>query len=264
MAKNTQWWGDVAFGLNDIKVWSVGDRKIAIQRLDKEWIIWNKEVNTESHAQIVTSSLKTTKTLQDVPYSRHLVTHTTDSLKVQPKLADRSIVARPATSLNVLPGEHVELYISSPLWFSVNIRESHTSMVDIPFWRPSDSWFGSSTMHGELCYAKFTDARIDLSQIEKRCHRAITPILIKNEHLDVLTIDRINLPALLLNLYVDDEQQFWTQKVEITRHDDSDKAVLQLSHHLPQHMVKDNKVISMAREKSNQHQLVKSIKSLLA
>jgi hypothetical protein len=263
MAKTKDWWGDVSLALNEVKVWSLGERKIAIQRLDKEWVIWNKELDSESSSQINVSSLKTANAFSDVPYSRHLVNQTSDTGSIAPTLADRPIGARPATSLNILPGEDVELYISSPLWFLMKLKLKASPIVDIPFLRPSDSWFGPSTMEGELCYAKYTDARVNLAQIEKRGHRAITPVLIKNQHTETLTIERINLPAPFLTLYADEEQDFWTQEVEITYHSDSDKAGLRLKRTPPKKGMGNMTLISSARQISDNHHFVKSIKSLL-
>jgi len=263
MAKTRNWWGDVSLALDEIKVWSLGERKIAIQRLEKEWVIWNKELDSESTTQITVTSLKTASTFSDLPYSRHLVSQTTDPIHISPILADRPIVARPATSLNILPGEQVELYISSPLWFLMKLKLKAFPIVDIPFLRPSDSWFGPSTMEGELCYAKYTDARVNLEQIEKRGHRAITPVVIKNQHTETLVIERINLPAPFLMLYADEQQDFWTQEVEITYHSDNDKAGLRLNPNPPKKGVGNMTLISDARQISDNHHFVKSIKSLL-
>lgn len=263
MAKTKNWWGDASLALNEIKVWSLGERKIAIQRLPKEWVIWNKELDSESTSKITITSLKTSKTFSGVPYSRHLVNQTTDSVNISPMLADRAIVARPATSLNILPGEKVELYISSPLWFLMKLNSKSSPIVDIPFLRPTDSWFGPSTMEGEFCYAKYTDARVNLTQIEARQHRAITPVVIKNQHSETLIIERINLPAPFLTLYTDEKQSFWTQEVEIAYHSDSDKSGLRLKGTPPMQGTGEMTLISKARQISDNHQFVKSIKSLL-
>ncbi|WP_339723642.1 hypothetical protein [uncultured Paraglaciecola sp.] len=263
MTKTINWWGEVSLALDEVKVWGLGKRMIAIQRLPKEWVIWNKESDSESTSQITVKSLKTANTFSDPPYSRHLVNQTTDTINISPMLADRPIVARPATSLNILPGEHIELYISSPLWFLMKLKNKTSPIVDIPFLRPSDSWFGPSTMEGELCYAKYTDARVNLLQIEKRGHRAITPVLIKNQHTETLVIERINLPAPFLALYADENQDFWTQEVEITYHSDSDKTGLRLKRSPPDKGTGNMTLVSDARQISDNRHFVKSIKSLL-
>lgn len=263
MAASKKWWGDITFEIDDIKVWNIGDRRIAIQRFEKEWLIWNAETSSESASQISLKSLKTSNTLADVPYSRHLFKQTHEILHISPSLADRSIVARPASKLNIPPGEQIELYVSTPLWFTVKPKSKSVDIADIPFWRPSDSWFGPTTMDGELCYAKYTDAKISLTKLEKRSHRAITPVLIKNEHREMLSIERINLPAPFLTLYADKEQQFWSDKIEITHHSDTQKAGLRLRNHPPEQLNDDAEVVSAARLASHDSHFVRSIKSLL-
>ena len=263
MAKVKNWWGDISLAIDEIKVWGLGERKIAIQRLNKEWIVWNKEVGSENSTQINISSLKTAKTLSNIPYSRHLVSQTKDNINISPMLADRSIVARPSHALNIQPGAYVELFISSPLWFLMRLDSEATPIVDIPFLRPSDSWFGPSTMEGELCYAKYTDAKVNLDLIEKRAHRAITPVLIKNQHTETLVIERINLPAPFLSLYVDEQQCFWTQEVEITYHSDTEKDGLKLKNSPPQRDSGNMQLVTNARHATDNNQFAKSIKSLL-
>tara|TARA_R110002111_G_scaffold145526_1_gene212016 strand:+ start:952 stop:1086 length:135 start_codon:yes stop_codon:yes gene_type:complete len=41
-------------------------------------------------------------------------------------------------------------------------------------------------MEGEMCYAKYTYAKVALENIEMRSHRAITTISISNEHDELL------------------------------------------------------------------------------
>lgn len=257
------WWGAAKLAVGEIKVWGMGERKIAVQRLDKEWVVWNIEMATDSACEIKVADIDSSHPLPQTPHSRHLVKQTSESISISPLLADRPIVARPATSLHILPGEHITLYVSSPLWFEMKLADKAPSLVDIPFLRPSDSWFGPSTMEGELCYAKYTDARVNLGQIEVRDHRAITPVLIKNQHTDTLVIERVNLPAPFLALYADEQNDFWTQEIEITYHSDSAKAGLRLRDTPPDRGKGKMRLVANARQVSDSHHFVKSIKSLL-
>lgn len=259
-----KWWGVTSFKIGEIKVWSMADRKIAIQRLAQEWLVWNEETDTESTAAINIKNLKTNNTLGDQPFSRHLFSQTNNEIDISLSLADRPIVARPASKLNIPPNQQVKLFVSTPLWFVGKQKGSDYPIVDIPFWRPSDSWFGVSTMMGELCYAKYTDARVDLANLKRRPHRAITPVIIKNEHDEPLTIERINLPAPVLGLYVDKQLQFWSDQVEITHHSDTEKAGLSINKHPPAYIQENMEVISSARVESSNNHFIRSIKSLLA
>jgi hypothetical protein len=259
-----KWWGKTSFNDGEIKIWTIGDRKIAIQRLAKEWLVWNEETSFESTAAINLKGLKTINTLGEHPFSRHLFTQTDEHLNISLLMADRAIVARPASKLNIPPGQHVALYVSTPLWFVGKQDNCEFPIVDLPFWRPSDSWFGSSTMVGELCYAKYTEARVDLANLKKRPHRAITSVLINNQHDEPLTIERINLPAPFLGLYANAENQFWSDQIEITHNSNKDKSGLKINK-LPLIEKQSNlEVISTARIELSDNHFIRSIKSLLA
>lgn len=259
-----KWWGKTSFNVGEIKVWTIGDRRIVVQRLAKEWLVWNEETPLESNATIAVKGLKTSNTLGEHPFSRHLFTQTDDYLDISLSLADRPIVARPSSKLNIPPGQQVELYVSTPLWFVAKQKGGNFPIVDIPFWRPSDSWFGISTMIGELCYAKYTEAKVDLSLLKRRPHRAITPVMIKNEHDEPLLIERISLPAPFLGLYADSQHQFWSDKIEITHHSDTEKAGLSINKQAPKYMQGEIEVVSSARIDSSNNHFIRSIKSLLA
>jgi hypothetical protein len=150
---------------------------------------------------------------------RHLTTVTEDRIVVLPRLGDRSIVAKPSVLLRVLPGGEGQIYVSTPIWFSVQTK-SGLSLIDVPWQRPSDSWFGPSTRTGELCYAKYTDARLIYDNIEHHAHRAVTPIKIINRHEQAFTIESINVPIPLLNLYQSQLNYLWTQPLTIVRESD--------------------------------------------
>ncbi|WP_158969203.1 hypothetical protein [Paraglaciecola sp. L3A3] len=258
-----KWWGDIGFKLNETKTWRIGNRKISVQRKGAEWIIWNEETQQESFEQLIledgVSELST-----DIQPKRYLVEKTADFIKALPLLANRSVIVRPSSTLNILPGEKIELFVSSPLWLAFYSQNNKLPISDLPFWLPSDSWFGPSTMVGELCYSKYTDARVTLDNIQKRSHRAITSISISNEHDELLTIDRISLPIPFLNLYVDATEQFWTDKVCLIHHLDGDRPSFNIKNLAKERDKSTISLVSTAREKADEHTFMRSIRSLVA
>ncbi|PKG97719.1 hypothetical protein [Paraglaciecola sp. MB-3u-78] len=259
-----KWWGDINFELNEAKTWRIGQRKISVQRKDAEWLISNEKTNEESFEELVLERATFTDPVIDILPQRYLVKNTQNSLIAKPLLADRSIIVRPHSALNVLPGEKIELYVSSPLWLAFYAHEGRLPISDLPFWLPSDSWFGPNTMVGELCYSKYTDAKVTLDNIQKRSHRAITTINISNEHDEVLTIERISLPAPFLNLYVDATHQFWTDKVCLIHHLDGDRPSFAIKNLTKESEKTDLTLISPAREMADENTFMRSIRSLVA
>jgi hypothetical protein len=90
----------------------------------------------------------------------------------RPMLADRPVVVRARQSVFIPPGEEAMLYLSTPVWVSIDLGEPARALREIPVLRLSDTWFGPSTREGELCYAARTHARNHLDQVPRRPHRA--------------------------------------------------------------------------------------------
>lgn len=257
------WWGDFSINNNQRMCWQLGERAIVIERLAGEWQIWNVETKEENNEKLSHGDWTSDSDLDNAFLSRHLQQHTSEQINILPALADRPVVARPSSPLRVLPGEHIRLYVSVPLWFQVSTLPSKATLLDIPFWRPSDSWFGPSTREGEICYAKYTDARLQLDALIQRPHRAITPISVTNKHKDALVIERLSVPVPLLALYSDADEKLWTEPVMVTRGADDDKAELDLSKASPPE-AKDAIKVNEPRVIAEQGTLVRSISSLFS
>jgi hypothetical protein len=218
--KNNSWWGEFTFELQEKKCWSVGERAIVLRREAAEWNTWNIESEEEDNDIVVSDGACIN--VDDMTITgRFLEKNTSEKIKVSPLLADRTVIARPSSPLTILAGEKIQLFISTPIWFYAETFPNGKCLVDLPFWRPSDSWFGGSTIDGQLCYAKYTSAKTKIDELELHPHKATTPIMVINSHNKELTINRINVPVNHLNLYSDDKNQLWTSRITIEIADDS-------------------------------------------
>lgn len=151
-----------------------------------------------------------------------------EQLRLRPMLADRPVVVRARQSVFIPPGEEAMLYLSTPVWVSIDLGEPARALREIPVLSLSDTWFGSSTREGELCYAVRTHARSHLEEVPRRPHRAVTPVKVRNEAATLLPIERLSLPVPLLSVYGDAQTGLWTEAVNLTRSVDSDMANLQV------------------------------------
>lgn len=231
----TSWWGRFRLNIEQSKQWSIGALSLIIHRLNNEWQIAfehlddcekNNNICTSLDTDLLPESLKNN--------SRYVLSDTSGILNITPLLADRQIISRPVTPFNLAAGEEVTLYISSSIWLEISIGETpKKTLMSIPVQRLSDTWFGSSTLEGELCYASNTHCRMNLDELPYRAHRAITPVLICNQANTTLVIERINLPAPFLNLFNDRDNQLWTPKVTLVREKDGDMASLKIETNAP-------------------------------
>lgn len=260
----SKWWGSIDFELNECKCWQVGERFIAVQRKEKEWRVWNVQTKEETSDPLLLANPSNRDFLQTPATQRFLVNQTQSSISVMPRLADRAMVIRPGSTLSVLPGENTELYVSTQLWLGFSLKDNSPSMYDVPLWLPSDSWFGESNMLGEVCYAKYSEANVELSSLKKRSHRVFSGINIINEHDQTLHIHRIKMPMPLLDLYVDEQAQFWTDSICLTHNEDNKKpsfAIKKLSQGVNKNAYT---MLTGARVKGGSNVFVRSIRSLIA
>ena len=144
-------------------------------------------------------------------------------MRLQPATADRNVVVRPAQRIQIPHGESVDLFIGTPIWISALAPDEDHKLFDLPVEILSDTWFGTNTRHGEICYANQTQARLYLEKLSQRPERLVTPINIANNGGDLLTIERLNLPIPYLSIY-DTGSSLWTQRIEITRTDQLETA----------------------------------------
>ena len=159
------------------------------------------------------------KTLGEGDYtnvSRFVGEPTSDILTVKPALADRPVVSRPYTPFVVIAGEAGTIFVSTPLWFTVLVRQPAILLFETPTLRPSDTWFGPSTIDGEACYSSRTYGRLNLENIPIPSYRAITRIQVRNVSNGPLKVERISLPVPYLSLFANEAGDLWTETVTMT------------------------------------------------
>ncbi|MBU2501143.1 hypothetical protein KJ682_07450 [bacterium] len=154
---------------------------------------------------------------------------TPDLVSLTPLTADRPMVVKPITPFLLPPGEELTLYISTILWLQVTVGEDRREFLQIPLFRPSDTWFGSSTRDGEMCYALQTSARLRLENLPRRPHRAISALVVRNRAAQNLAIEKVLLPLPHMSLFAAEDGQLWTEEVTLEHTDGRHEAPLDLS-----------------------------------
>lgn len=234
MANNTDpdpiWWGQFKFNKGQSKQWFIGPLHLAVTYNGLEWLVAHEQNETYEYkyASELTESNDTTGLFDK--YSRFVFSNNTGYLKISPCLADRPVIARPLTPINLSAGESVTLYVSSPLWCELSVEtDTMKSLEEIAIQRLSDTWFGPSTREGQLCYASSTHCRMKVQDLPHRPHRATTPVYIHNEADTPLKLERLNLPTPFLSLYLADNGHLWTPGVTLIREKDGDMAELHIN-----------------------------------
>lgn len=235
------WWGTYSIEEGRGGRWDVGPSTLWLYRTDREWRVIHRPsaepgspdpLANRSGASIPVPEEELASVLNAgddrLQTTRHSFRETEPSIDVKPALADRPVVSRPEHPLHVPSGETVTLYLSTALWIRVTLPESSRCLQELPSYRMSDTWFGPSTVQGELCYATRTAGRLRRESLPIRLHRALTPLRIKNTAEDALPLERVQLPAPHLSLYATPEGLLWTQTVTMTRTEGAEGAGVQI------------------------------------
>jgi hypothetical protein len=155
-------------------------------------------------------------------------------LRLTPMTADRPVVVKPTTPFLLPPGEELVLYISTALWLQVAVDEPAKEFLQVPLFRPSDTWFGASTRDGEMCYAMQTSARLRLENLPVRPHRAISALRVRNKAEANLAIEKVLLPLPHMSLFAAEDGHLWTEAVSLDHTDSAHDAPLNLSERPPE------------------------------
>lgn len=232
------WWGPRELECDQALKFELEGLQLAIARQAHEWSFFYNQPGIQaeqptSHWQQQLGVIDPDKYKE---VARFMFRETHARLGILPALADRPVISKPITALNLPSEEEMTIYVSSPLWLQIYSEESREPLLDIPIQRASDTWFGPSTQSGELCYASRTHGRLSLENVPLRLHRAITPVVIRNRADTTLLLERISLPAPNLSLYSDDNGQLWTEAITLERESDGDMASLEVDKKAPTHL----------------------------
>ena len=228
------WWGEFKLHNQQTLQWRIGPLTLLVRNIADEWQIAYERAD-EMHENTLACEITETDLSPDTlaNNSRYFIRDHSGILHLKPRLADRPIVSRPWQPFHLTAGEEVTLYVSSPLWIELAVGEKAEKLVEVAIQRPSDTWFGPSTREGELCYASRTSCRLDLAEVPWRPHRAITPVLIRNQADSLLSLERLSLPVPFLPVYSTVNGNLWTPTVILVREEDGDMAALKIEKHAP-------------------------------
>ncbi len=209
------WWGTTEFLVGGAKRWEIGPMTLWVRRLAQEWWLACERDETLQQRPVTMVDCVDVAWLTHPSLERYVTRHAQERLYMTPMLADRSVVTRPLVPLHLCAGEEATLFVSLPVWILLEAGSQKLLLKELPIQRLSDTWFGSSTLEGELCYASTTHCRQELEEVPQYTYRAITPVRIKNRSKGTLVIERLNLPVHYLAMYGTADNRLWTSGVSL-------------------------------------------------
>jgi hypothetical protein len=203
-----------------------------LQRSADEWLLaWERFDDLREHYRV------SGELVEGIPESfnvtRFVFRKSPDSFCLKPRLLERPVVVKTTQPVHVPPGENITFFISSPVCVSIELVKPHIVLQEVPVLRLSDTWFGSSTRIGELCYAAKTHARNSKEEVPLRPHRAVTPVTIHNKSDELLAIEKLSIPVPFLSVYGLADGTLWTDPVSLEHTAGHQLATLKIGRNLP-------------------------------
>ncbi|MFN3201498.1 MAG: hypothetical protein ACE366_24055 [Bradymonadia bacterium] len=193
--------------------WHLGPLTLELTHRPDDWrVVWWSD--KDPTAKVWSCAVHDTSTLEPPPDGFHasrFAATDIDEVQITPMLADRPVVVRPDEPLWVPPEGKAIIYVTTPMWCGVHI--GGVQIMELPTYRPSDTWFGPNFREGVLCYAGRTAARMRVEALLGLRYRVATEVIIHNRHSDGLTVERLSLPTDHLAMYRD-AGGLWTESVQ--------------------------------------------------
>lgn len=219
------WWD--AFNVPDAqsKLWKIGHLAITMEHFQQEWHLAHWYMNPHEEPG------QSEESWMDKPSKTNLTTKTfifearTDSIALKPALPDRYLYSKLGKILYIPAYEQIHLYVISPVWIEIGISDLNLKLDAIPTKKLLDTWLGSNTWIGELCYAGHTFCTADLTKLNYANDSIITPLYIQNKSKHILSLDRATLPLPYLSIYQDCNNHLWTEQVMIVKEGNNDPDI---------------------------------------
>lgn len=211
------WWLPIALDSGQSWQYTIGPLTLYLQRLRSEWLLgFTRSAEQQDRYQLLSRSISPLPELDNI--QRFVFRESPPQFCLTPKLLDRPVVVKTRTQISIPPAQQAVFYISSPVVIDVIMQQPSCPLAEIATERLSDTWFGPSTLHGELCYADKTQARYNRDELPARPHRAVTAITIENNASTMLKIDKLSIPVPYLAVYGLNDGTLWTDPITL-QHD---------------------------------------------
>lgn len=237
-----KWWRNFDLPSGSMQNLQIGPTRIQIAHLEREWRVAASRVEESTDpaeldrlmvsppVPVLASGLSNPS--HDVEVSRYATRRTAAGFRLVPLMADRAVVCRPMNPLFVMPGDQVEMFMSSPVWVSVFLNSLSATdgshVADIPAAQLADTWIGEDTIHGELGYFALTRARLSYKDVKVRPHMATTGVVVRNMSTRPLRIEHMSLPAPWLHVYATGDGALCTEGIILEHKEGGSFAELEI------------------------------------
>ncbi|MFO0728725.1 MAG: hypothetical protein U1E65_33415 [Myxococcota bacterium] len=211
--------GPLELGLEEPCRVAVGTLELWIERGAKTWKLATRRIPRQTAPSKETVGLAWPTDL--VP-AVHGAPQGTTGLELRPVTPGRRVVFSPTRTLVIHPGDALELWAEIPL--SLVALSKEAELCRLPLLPQKETWFGPSTVDGELAYAVRGEAPLVDRLPGFNVDVARTKLRVENGGARGLTLERVLLPAPSLSLWSDPDGRLYTQAVSVRTDQDAHLA----------------------------------------
>jgi len=192
------WWGPLPVPNEQSRYVKVGHTVLCIDHHNQEWHLACRSEDTQVQR-----------------YTRTLHGHIQDNaILLQPLLPNRALVSPLTHRLLIPPKDALMLYVSAPIWIGIGINTPSQMLDEIPTQTLAETWYGTDTQEGELCYAG-AHASPQLDELSHGEACVITPISVVNYSQNCLLLTEVRIPFPFLSMYSDSRNRLWTDQLDL-------------------------------------------------
>lgn len=239
----SDFWAAQTLERGETRLWEAGHLRLWARHEQHEWRVTGDRNDQER------DSLKITRgepPPAGASWKRWAFKNEYDGISASPAMPDKPVVVRPDSPIRIPPGNEVTFFVSIPVFLQLHLGPKKNLFIhEEPSVVLSKTWFGSPAQ-GELCYALRTGASRDLDGIKKGPHRAICPILIKNNSPEDLNFEKLCIRAMHVNIYRG-ARRLWTEEIRVSFRGESQISEISFSKDPPA-FEQLGEVLGVARE----------------
>ena len=220
-----RWWGETPLAAGALRAWRIGPYRLWARATAREWRLWSfSSGDAMEEGMDLAVEADEAELPAEAAVTRVGLAVDAPVLALRPAPADRDVVVRPDIPVVVPAGVRLDLYVTTAVWVLATAGVDGPTLLDQPSHRLSDTWFGPNTLEGELAYAIRTAARLDLEEIPRRPHRALTKVTVVNGARDAFSLEKLKVPVPALALYASPGTGLWTDHVTLERRQAGEEA----------------------------------------
>lgn len=209
----------------DWRLWEAGTLRLWARRENNEWHVTSDREANEGESLALGQGHPPPATAS---WQRWAFKENQPVIRVAPAMPDNPVVIRPDAPIRIPPGNEVTFFVSIPVFLQIYlgpqkelfIHEEASAIL-------SKTWFGDPTA-GELCYASRTGASRNLDGIRRGRHRAISPILIKNNSRTELHFEKLCVRVAHVNIYRG-ARRLWTEEIQFNYRGENNSSEISFS-----------------------------------